>query len=74
MVDQPQLAAQKRRFLTFVAIDAVMIVIVFIGFYLEFARGVADARYLWGAALLIGFAAQLWFIMGFRRAMKEKGN
>jgi len=65
---------QKRRFKIFIAIDVVMAVLVAGGLYAELVRGMAQARPAWVLALLVGFAAQVWFIMGFRKPKSEGGS
>jgi hypothetical protein len=63
----PELAAQKRR-LTVMAVVNVAAAIVALGFVVAWAKyGVDWAFGAFVASLLLGFAAQVWFIAGFRR-------
>jgi uncharacterized membrane protein YjjB (DUF3815 family) len=63
----PELAAQKRR-LTIMAAVNVAAAILALGFVVAWAKyGVDWAFAAFVAALVVGFAAQIWFIAGFRR-------
>ena len=58
----PELAAQKRRLTIMAAVN------VAAGFMVAWAKfGVAWGFGAFVASLLVGFAAQIWFIAGFRR-------
>ena len=63
----PELAAQKKR-LTIMAAVNVAAAILALGFVVAWAKyGIGWAFAAFVAALLVGFAAQIWFIAGFRR-------
>ena len=64
----------KRRFKIFVIVDIVMVLLVAAGVYAVMIQGYDQARPLWIGALLVGFAAQIWFIMGFARSLPKKGG
>ena len=66
----PDLQAQKKR-LTIMAVVNVLAAIVALGFVVAWAKFAVS----WGfvafiGAVLVGFAAQIWFIAGFRRTGK----
>ncbi|MDP3659855.1 hypothetical protein [Phenylobacterium sp.] len=65
-----QMQAMKRRLIVMLAIDGVCALIAgaaAIGFFMQ---GVGWMQWAFMAALGVGFAAQIWFIAGFRRANK----
>jgi nitrate reductase NapE component len=60
-------AAAKRRMMVMLAIDVVCLIIAVAAAVGAFAFGVAWLQLVFGAALLAGFGAQIWFIAGIRR-------
>lgn len=66
------IAAAKGRLVTMVAVDAVCAVIAAGAVYGAFVLGVDWAIYLVIAAVAVGLAAQIWFVVGLR-ATKEEG-
>ncbi len=65
-----ELETAKRRLKTMVAIDAVCGVVAVAAAYGAFAKGVGWLVFVFVAALLVGLAAQIWFIVGLRPAKK----
>ena len=63
----PDLQAQKKRLIVMAVVN-VAAACVALGFVVAWAKyGVDWAFGAFGAALLVGFGAQIWFIAGFRR-------
>ena len=67
-------AEQKRRFIIFIVIDVLMVLVAGSAMAGEFAFGIDALRPAWIGAVVIGFAAQIWLIMGFRKSMTGKGT
>ena len=65
------IAAAKGRLVTMIAIDVVCGLIAAAAAYGAFVRGVDWAVYLVVAAVAIGLAAQIWFVVGLRAAKEE---
>jgi hypothetical protein len=68
------IALHKRRFITFIVVDVLMILVAAAAMVGEFAFGISALRPVWIGAVVLGFAAQIWLIMGFRKAMTGKGT
>ena len=64
----------KRRFITFIVVDVLMVLVAGAAMAGEFALGIAALRPVWIVAIVAGFAAQIWLIVGFRKTMTGKGT
>lgn len=60
--------AMRKRLMVMLAVDAVCAVIAVAAAIGAFAMGVGWLQWAFVAALVAGFAVQIWFIAGFRRA------
>jgi hypothetical protein len=60
-------AQAKKRMMTMLAVDAVCVAVAVAAAVGSFAYGIDWLQWLFAAALLAGFGAQVWFIAGFRR-------
>lgn len=65
-----ELAAAKKRLGTMLAINLACLAVAGGAAYGAFGMGVGWLLYLFAAALVVGLAAQIWFIAGFRPAKK----
>ena len=65
-------ASAKKRLAVMLAVDAVCVLVALAAAIGVFRFGQDGLLWVFGAALILGFAAQVWFIAGFRRA-KEGG-
>ncbi len=63
----PELAAQKKRLTVMAVINVVCVVIALASIVVHFQFALDWALFVFGGALLVGFATQIWFIAGFRR-------
>ena len=63
----PELQSQKKRLIIMAVVNvaAAIVAMAFVVAWAKYGVGWAFAAFI--AALLIGFAAQIWFIAGFRR-------
>jgi len=60
----------KRRFTIMVAVSAVSVFVAIAAIVCAFRLSQSWLLFVFAAALLIGFGAQIWFIAGFRSAKK----
>jgi hypothetical protein len=60
----------KKRLFAMLAVDAICAVIAVAAAIGVFSAGIAWLQWVLVAALLAGFAAQIWFIAGLRPAKK----
>jgi hypothetical protein len=63
-------AAAKRRLLVMGVVNALSVVVALAAIVGFFKFGLDWALFVFAAALVAGFAAQIWFIAGLRRANK----
>jgi hypothetical protein len=68
------LEADKRRFKIFLGVNILMTVVAIAGLVTEFGLKFSQGRPVWMLALVVGFATQVWLIMGLKRSLKEKGK
>jgi hypothetical protein len=64
----PDVESLKKRLFAMLAVDAVCAVIAVAAAIGAFSAGIGWLQWVFAAALIAGFAAQIWFIAGFRRA------
>ena len=64
----PELLAQKKRLTIMASVNVVCVIIALVSIVVTFKFKLDWALVVFGAALLIGFGTQIWFIAGFRRA------
>ena len=67
MAMTPELQTQKKRLIIMAVVNiaAAVLAMAFVVAWAEYGVGWAFGAFI--AALLVGFAAQIWFIAGFRR-------
>ena len=68
------LEADKKRFKIFIGVNALMTVVAIAGLVCEFGLKITAARGVWMLALVVGFAVQVWLVMGLSQSLKGKGK
>jgi hypothetical protein len=61
-------AVQKKRLMAMGAVNALCVFVALAAVIAFFKAGLERALLVFAAALIVGFAAQIWFIAGLRRA------
>ncbi len=69
----PELIAQKKRLTIMATVNVICVIIALISIVMTFQLALDWPLFVFGAALLVGFGTQIWFIAGFRRATTNKG-